>query len=154
MCGWCISLHFQSTQVSLILPTSMAVDPPHHYFQWILRLNVALHWHNIWKEPFWKPPVQTDRQKSQCFSNLPFSPIWKIFIQLGTNCTDWMDVYNRLSDLTTWLNTLDCEHCDQTQLGLNPHVRTVWSSAVGFITCSFSMWRMLWKPQQCLSLCW
>lgn len=60
-----------------------------------------------------------------------------MFIYMAHSLSDWMDIYNGLSDLRAWLNVHNCEHCDtKTQLGLNPHVHTVWSSAVGFITDS------------------
>lgn len=51
-------------------PTSISVHQPHHYFQWILPLNISLRWHEIRKEPLKTPSGQTDGQNQRHFASV------------------------------------------------------------------------------------
>lgn len=65
------------------IPTYIAVDPPHHCFQWIPALTIAVHWQKIWKELFKSRQaealllfLETERRKKKC----PFLPFEKTLL--------------------------------------------------------------------------
>lgn len=138
-------------------PENITADPPHHNFQRILLFNIALHWHEIRKEPL-EPPSADRRagsaricscmwkkkKKKLVFLISPIPPVGKYsslkhkFLWL-TGCSQWTQWLNNVTQHTQ-LWTLS----STTVSGLNPH--TVWSSAGGLMTSSFSTWRVLWKP--------